>query len=385
MIIEPSVTLVVSNLVKEKKAKGETVFDLGVGEIIGIKNQRISDFVKTKLEETGTWQYPPIAGIKELREATAVWYNNEYQTSYSLENVLVTSGGKFALFILLQTLLKVGDEVLLPVPFWVSYPEIIKLFGAVPNFIHTKQADNWKISIEALEKAWTPKTTILILNNISNPVGVIYNKEELKNILIWAAIKKLTVISDEVYSDLVFDNKQKFFSCGAIKTDANVVVIQSCSKNFAMSGWRVGFMFSDPDIIKQAVVIQSQSTTGVAPICQFAALQAIKSKDSIQKNIKEEVKKRRDALIESLNENFNLNLVVPLSGLYLFISLKELGVESDDSIGFAQNLLNQSNVAVIPGKAFGAEGYIRLSFGGEEAEIKEGIKRLAFFVKAILK
>lgn len=383
MDVQPSVTLTIANLLKAKKAQGEEVFDLGVGEIIGLKSQEVLEAVKSKLTETATWQYPAVAGFSELREAAVTWYNEEYQTNYSAQNVLVTTGGKFAMFILLQVLLMERDEVLIPAPYWVSYPEIIKLFKGVPKFITTTQADDWKISVDSLEKAWTPKTKILILNSINNPTGTIYNPAELKAILNWAADKKLIVISDEVYSELVFNDSQKFFSCGAFKTGGQIIVVQSCSKNFAMSGWRVGFIFGDTEIIKQTSAIQSQSTTGVPPICQQAAWSAITARKSIQKNIKIELIKRRDELINGLNDYFNLKISAPMTGLYLFISLKDLGVKNDDSIVFAQNLLAQSNVAVVPGQAFGVEGYLRLSFGSPEAEIKEGLRRLALFIKGL--
>ncbi|MCX6798443.1 MAG: aminotransferase class I/II-fold pyridoxal phosphate-dependent enzyme [Candidatus Falkowbacteria bacterium] len=372
MDIQPSATLAISTLIKEKKARGEEVFDLGVGEIIGIPSPEVLDFVKNKLTEPSAWQYPAILGSKELREAAADWSNQEYQTSYSAQNVLVTAGGKFAIFILLQSLLRAGEEVLIPVPYWVSYPEIVKLFGGAPKFILTTRENEWKIIVEDLEKLWTPQTKILILNNISNPAGVIYDESELKKILDWATSKNIIVISDEVYSSLVFDSQQKFFSGGAIETKGQIIIVQSCSKNFAMSGWRVGFIFGNTGVIKMASVIQSQSIT---------ALAAIKSRINIQKNIRSQVVKRRDELVKSLADYCDLKITAPSAGLYLFISLKELGIKHNDSVSFAQEFLDQSNVAVVPGKAFGVEGYIRLSFGGPETEIREGIKRLALFIK----
>lgn len=381
MNIKPSATLAISALIKEKKAHGEEVFDLSVGEIIGIKNQQVIDAVKNKLAESFVWQYPAIFGLKELREAVANWHNQEYQTSYSAENVLVTAGGKFAIYILLQMLLKKGEDVLIPKPYWVSYPEIVKIFGGMPKFISTTKKDGWKITVKDLEKVWTPKTKILILNSINNPTGAIYDEIELKEILNWTEKKKIVVISDEVYSSLIYDRKQKYFSCGAVKTNSHVVVVQSCSKNFAMSGWRVGFILGSVDIIKNVSVLQSQSITGVASVCQWAVLTAVRSWEDTKKSIYDQVIRRRDELVKSFREFCDIKISPPSAGLYLFISLKELGVKNNNSADFAQNLLSKSNVTVVPGKAFGEEGYLRLSFGGAETEIREGVKKLALFIK----
>lgn len=375
--------MAIANIIKEKKARGEEVFDLGVGEIIGVPSPEIADFVRDKLSDPAVWQYPAVAGSRELRQAAADWYNQTYHTAYSPDNVLVTAGGKFALFILLQNLLLPGDEVLIPRPYWVSYPEMVKLFNGAPKFITTAREHDWKISLDDLERSWTPRTKILIINSISNPAGTIYNEAELKDILAWAAAKQVIVIADEVYSDLVFDAGQKFVSCGAIQSAGQVVVVQSCSKNFAMSGWRVGFIFGEPEIIKQAAAIQSQSTTGVAPLCQDAALAAITARASIQTNIKKQLSQRREALFGGLRDYFGLAVKAPAAGLYLFLSLAELGVQNRSCLDFSQELLTASNVAVVPGSAFGVDGYVRLSYGAPVEEINAGLSRLSLFIKSL--
>ena len=234
-----SATVAINSMAMEKKARGETVYNFAAGDPILPSHARVIEAVEAEMR-TEMILYPPVAGIPELRQCASQWMNENYATSFTEENTIVTAGGKFALFAAIQLLLKEGDEVLIPCPYWVSYPQIVKLFKGHPVILPTIEKNQWKLTPEILKQHITANSKILILNNAGNPTGNLYSKEELKTLLDMAAEYNIFVISDEVYSRLVYDDHQ-FFSCGAL-TD-QVLVIQSCSKNFAMTGWRIGFGF----------------------------------------------------------------------------------------------------------------------------------------------
>lgn len=382
MSVNISPTLAISALLKDKKNKGESVFDLGVGEIVGLSNLDLIKFLSEQMKSQAIWQYPQINGLKELREIVCNWYNKDYDTHYSPDNILVTCGAKFGIFILLQTLLNEGDEVIIQKPYWVSYPEIVKIFKGNSIFVESKEEKEWKITVDDLERKYSKNTKILILNNVGNPTGVFYQKTELQEILNWAYSKNIIVISDEVYSNLVYDNNN-FISCASLGINSNLIVVQSCSKNFAMSGWRVGFILADTKIINDLMGLQSQSITGVPVIAQYGALYAIENRKEIQKIILKEVEERKNTLIRCLEDFCDLRDIRIVSGLYAFISLSDLGIIDKTSEQFVYELIDKYNTAVVPGKAFGEDSYVRISFGATEKDIEEGIKRIGNFIKKI--
>ena len=238
----------------------------------------------------------------------------------------------------------------------------------------TTEKNGWKMTPEQLQKACAKKTKILILNNACNPTGTLYSKKEINDLLKIAKKNNLMVISDEVYSGIVFDNK-KFISCASFpKFRKQVIVIQSCSKNFAMTGWRVGFVCAEVRIISQLKNLLSQSTSGVTTISQWAALAAIKNHRKIILIIKNEMETRRDLLVQLMKENFNVTLTAPASSLYFLINLKDLGVKNENSDTFCLRILKKSGVVIVPGSAFGKEGFIRLSFGAKPEVISKAIR-----------
>lgn len=385
--ITPSATIAINTLALQKKQKGERVYNLCAGEPMIDTPEIIKQAALKALQENKT-HYPPVAGILELRQEAVMWFNKNYNGDYRQANVLVSTGGKMGLYLLLQTLIAPGDEVLIISPYWVSYPAMAELFGGVPRIIETGEENNWRVDLVDLKKNYSAKSKVLIFNNGSNPTGILYSQEEIKKILAFAAEKNIFVISDEVYSGLTYDNQQ-FVSCaGFPEFKDNLAIIQSCSKNLAMTGWRVGFVFAPEEIIKILTDLTSQSTTGVATISQYAALAGLQNVEVLTAEIRNEMQKRRDVFVNELNKLFHPPIgeagcaIVKLSaGLYAFVALKDLGVAETDSVAFCQRVLAETNVAIVPGAAFGKEGYVRFSFGERVEELKAGLEQLARYLK----
>lgn len=380
--VPPSATMTMNSLAIQKKQKGVYVYNFATGDPIIPNHPKIikaaSDAVLS-----GHSPYPAVAGIPELREAACRWMNQAYQTNYKAAQSLVTCGGKFALYALAQSLLNPGDEALLVAPYWVSYPGIVQLAEGVPVALETSIESGWKVSLKQIEEAITPKTKFLLLNNGSNPTGAIYQKGELKAILALCHKKGILVISDEVYSEIVYDGAI-YTSCGSFEEYAGqVVVVQSCSKNFAMAGWRVGFAFGPEWIIKALTAIQGQSTTGTSIQSQRAAIAAVQNAAEVSAYVRGAMQKRRDLFIETYKKLFHIALPKPASAVYFFLSLSDFKCGHMDSVAFCEKALEEGNVALVPGIAFGKEGYVRFAFSETEEDIVQGLTALAQFAGTI--
>lgn len=379
-IIEDSPTVIINSLAQKKMACGENIYNLSAGE----PKLPMHEFLKQAAADAmnqGKILYSPVSGISELKYHATEWMNRIYHCSYQSENCLIVNGGKFGIYLLLQTLLNKGDEVIIISPYWVSYPAIIKLFDGTPIIIETQESEGWKITPEKLIHALSEKSRILIINNGSNPTGVIYTKQELEIILAIAKKHDLIVISDEVYSGLTYDNNS-YISCGSFPDyQDNVIVIQSCSKNFAMTGWRVGFVFAHNNIINKLTSLVSQSTSGVTTISQWVAVAALKNEKRVNTWVRNEMQKRRDIMINAFCTQFDITLDLPSSALYAFIPLEKLGVINITSTQFCAQVIEEVNVACVPGIAFGKEDYVRFSFGAEENDITNGVKKLAEYLQ----
>src|SRR3989344_4941100 len=377
--IPPSATIAINSIALEKIRAGETIYNLSAGEPM-VPAPALATRAFIKAFKDGKTHYPSVAGIGDLREAGALWMNRRYGSHITKENTLVTSGGKLGIFFLLQALLRPGDEVLIPAPCWVSYPGMVRLFRGSPKLIGTEEEAGWKITPEDLKKNWTRKSKILILNNAGNPTGALYNKAEIKKIITTAARLGLFIISDEVYSGLVYG--KPFASCaGPDKLPANLAIIESCSKSFAMTGFRLGFVFASPEIIKTLSSLASQSTSGATTMCQYAALPVLKNAGSITKKINAEMKRRRNVFVSELNKTFNSHIPLPEAGLYVFAPLRALGWQSKNSQEFCRLAIEKGGVATVPGSAFGKEGYVRFSFGERSGIVIKGIHALAKFIR----
>lgn len=366
-----SATVAINSMAAEKKARGETVYNFAAGDPILPTHYQVLEAVNRAMQSE-LILYPPVAGIPELREEAAKWMNAEYHCSYTPENTLVTAGGKFVLFAAMQALLKEGDEVLIPAPYWVSYPQIAKIFKGIPVILPTEEKDQWKLKPETLKKHITAKCRILILNSAGNPTGNLYTKEELQALLQIAKESNIFVISDEVYSQIVYDGKE-FFSCGALGD--NVLVVQSCSKNFAMTGWRVGFAFGPKDLIQTMIALQGQSTTGPSTVSQWAALAALKNHTEIASTVRNTMQKRRDLFYDTFNELFHCKLEKPAAALYAFIPLSVFKTAATCT-AFCTQLMKDNNIACVPGSAFGSEGYLRMAFSDKEPVLRQGLLAL---------
>jgi len=326
---EFSATVQINSLMLERKKLGFPAFNLGAGEPILNTPDQVKQAANKALEQNKTL-YPPAQGLPELRSLAAAWLNKDFQAKVKENNILTTNGGKFGLYLIFQLLLKKGDEVILPCPYWASYPSLVKLFGGRIKTVKTSEQTGWKITAQQFKKACGKKTKILILNSANNPTGALYSRPELEAILREAKLKKIVVISDEVYSGLVYDGK-KFVSCLSFpRFKQQVVVIQSCSKNFAMTGWRLGFVIARTPIIKELTGLLSQSTSGVTTISQWAAVAALKTPKKFINQVRNVIQSRRDVLISELNRVFKLNLKPSESALYLFIKMSDLGIKATD-------------------------------------------------------
>lgn len=373
--IPPSPTLAMNAAANKKRAAGERVFNLSAGEPIIPTPQPIVDAATEALKNEKTF-YTPSTGIAPLRSAVSSWMNNSYGTDFSAEQTFVTNGGKYALFALCQTLLNPGDEALVVTPFWVSYPSMVRLASATPTFIETRVEDGWKMTPEMLSSAAAEKTTLLFLNNGSNPTGVLYTKEELEAILKVAKEKNVLVISDEVYSTLTYDDREYTSAASFPEYRDSVVVVQSCSKAFSMTGWRVGFVFGDESLIKKLGALQGQSTSNTNSIGQWAAVAAYEYANELTGPIRDTLESRRNLFAKTWKELFGNDLTLPASSLYMFVPLHACGTNETDDVAFCTNMLEQGSVATVPGTPFGAAGFIRLSFGIEEDEIVAALTQL---------
>ncbi len=378
MSVEPSATVAINSLALKQKALGKRIYNLSAGEPMVATHPLIMDAAKKAIDE-GKTHYPPVSGIPELRHAATNWLNATYQTNYAAENCLITAGGKFGLYAFFQAAITPGDEVLMMAPYWVSYPAMVRLFGGVPKVVPSFPEQSWKVGPDDLEKNLSDKTKILVLNNGGNPTGILYTAKELHSLLAWAQEKKIMVISDEVYSGLTYDD-HIFVSAASFPEFRNdLVVVQSCSKHFAMTGWRVGMVFAPLLIIEKLTMIQSQSTSGASSISQFAALAALNAATKIVPLVRQEMQARRDIFMRVFASSFH-SLSSPFAGLYLFAALQDLGVPTNDSVSFCYQALDQAGVAIVPGKAFGQEGYVRFSFGAEAGELETGLRHLTSFI-----
>ncbi len=380
--IPPSATVTINTIAQQKKKSGQRVFNLSAGEPIMNTAQYMKETVNWAMDH-GQTLYPSVAGIDELRTRAAQWMNDLYQTNYQVKNTLITCGGKYGIYLLLQSLLNDGDEVIIISPYWVSYPPMVTLFGGRPVIVQTEEEHGWKVRPEDIAKACTSKTKMLICNNGSNPTGVLYTEQELQDILKVCKEKDILIMSDEVYSGLTYDNKA-YVSCGSFWEHADrVLIVQSCSKNFGMTGWRVGIIFAPEEITKKLITIQGQSITGTSIISQWAAVAALEKSHKITAEINKEMKHRRDIFTNTFNELFpGANLVAPHSAFYSFIPLTAFGEAGRiDDVKFCEHALEDGNVAMVPGTAFGKPGYLRCSFGETPQELQDALQALAEYLR----
>ena len=377
--IKPSITLAISAKAKAMKADGIDVLNFSAGE----PDFDTPDIIKRAAIaaiEAGFTKYTAAGGIPELKEAIIAKYRAEQELTYEPSQVLVSNGGKHALHSIFQAVLDPGDEVLIPSPYWLSYPDMVILSGGVPVIINTDIENDFKISPESLAEAITPRTKMLILNSPSNPTGAVYSAEEITALAEVIEESGLLVISDDVYEKFVFDgNAFVNLPMVAPQLTERVVIINSASKTYSMTGWRIGYALGPERIIRAATRIQGQATSCAGSISQKALAFALQTDAGLVDAFRQSFEKRRDLMLQGLQAIDGIRTFKPAGAFYLFADVSRLieKIEGiDDSVGFCDYLLDKWRIACIPGLAFGEDRYIRFSFVADEATIHEGVARL---------
>jgi len=379
--LSESITIAVSTLAQELKAEGKDIISFSAGEPDFDTPQVIKDAAIAAIN-SGFTKYTAVDGIPALKEAVAKKLKRDNGLEYAPNQIIVNNGAKHSLFNLFSATIEDGDEVIIPAPYWVTYPELVKYCGGKPVTIHTDDSSGFKITAEQLKNAITPKTKMLILTTPSNPTGALYSKSELMALAEVLKGTDILVASDEMYEKLTYDGE--FVSTASISEDMynRTITINGLSKSVAMTGWRFGYMAAaDADLIKATKKLQSQSTSNINSITQYAAIVGLDgSADDDIAMMRKEFVKRRDEAVELFNKVDGLSVLKPDGAFYLFVNIKEV---SNDSLTFCQDLLKSKGVAVVPGVGFGSEGYFRFSFATGIASIREGIKRIDAFVQEL--
>jgi len=379
--LSESITIAITTLAQELKAQGKDILSFSAGEPDFNTPKVINDAAIAAINE-GFTKYTAVDGIIELRQAIADKLKKDNNLTYAPNQIITNNGAKHSLFNLFSATIQKGDEVIIPAPYWVTYPELVLYCGGSVVEIQTSDETSFKITPEQLKAAITPKTKMLILTTPSNPTGSIYSKDELIALGKVLEGTDIIVASDEMYEKLTFEGT--FTSCAAVSEDMykRTVTINGLSKSVAMTGWRFGYMAAHKtELIKATKKLQSQSTSNINTITQKAAIAGLNgSADADIEMMRLEFIKRRDEAYKLINKIDGLSVVKPDGAFYLFVNIKEI---SSDSLRFSKDLLDKKLVAVVPGIAFGSEGYFRMSFATDIETIRTGIARIAEFVKEL--
>ncbi|NJK37247.1 MAG: pyridoxal phosphate-dependent aminotransferase [Oscillatoriales cyanobacterium RM1_1_9] len=379
--VPPSLTLAVSAKAKAMRNQGINVLDFSVGEPDFDTPQHIVAAAKQALDQ-GKTRYGPAAGEPQLRQAIAQTLTREIGVEYQPENIIVTNGGKHSLYNLIMTVIEAGDEVIIPAPYWVSYPEMVKLADGTPVIVPTDASTGYKITPELLHQAITPSTKLFVLNSPSNPTGMVYTPEEIKALAEVVIEAGVPVVSDEIYSKIVYDGIKHLSIAAAHPDSAGLTFISSgFAKAYAMTGWRLGYLAGDPEVIKALIRIQGHSTSNVCTFAQYGAIAALESPQACIEEMRLAFAQRREVMYEGLNSIPGLACLKPDGAFYTYIDISKLGL---DSLTFCDALLAEKQMAAVPGIAFGNDNHIRLSYATDLVTIETGIEKLAAFVQARL-
>ncbi len=377
--LSPSLTLEISDLARKLKEEGKNIISFSAGEPDFDTPQRIKDEAKLALDR-GMTKYTAVGGIPKLLEAISEKLERENGIVYAPNDIIVSNGAKHSLFNLFQVLIDEGDEVIIPAPYWVTYPELVTFCGGTPVFIETNDIAKFKITPEQLYSAITPKTKMLILTSPSNPTGSVYSKEELEELARVLKDTNIFVASDEMYEKLIYETK--FTSTASISRDMylRTVTINGLSKSVAMTGWRFGYLASpNQELISAIRDLQGQSTSNINSITQYAAIPALNGEvDREIESMRRAFEARAVEAVELFNQIPGVSVIAPQGAFYLFVNIKDI---TNDSMRFAKDLLEKVGVAVVPGIGFGAEGYFRFSFASDISLIRDGIRRIEKFIR----
>ena len=388
--IKPSPTIAVTQKAKELKAAGKDVIGLGAGEPDFDTPDNIKKAAIDAIQ-AGDTKYTAVDGTKDLKESIVKKFKRENNLNYTIDQITVGAGGKHVIYNLMMATLNKGDEVIIPAPYWVSYPDIVLLAGANPIVIECSEEQGFKLSAKDLEAKITNNTKWLILNSPSNPTGACYSEQEIKNLS--QVLKRnphVNILSDDIYEHITYDNF-KFFTIAQIPEIKNkVITMNGVSKSYAMTGWRIGYAAGDKDIIKAIAKIQSQSTTNPSSISQAAAVEALNGKQDFIPVRAKAFQERRDFVVNSLNDIEGISCLKPEGAFYVFPNCKGLIGKKDKSgkkitndTDFVQSLLENNDVAVVQGSAFGLEGFFRISYATSMEKLEIAMKRIKSFCESL--
>ncbi|ABY92907.1 pyridoxal phosphate-dependent aminotransferase [Thermoanaerobacter brockii subsp. lactiethylicus] len=383
--ITPSMTLEITAKAKQLKAQGVDVIDFGVGE----PDFDTSDYIKEAAIDAikkGYTKYTPSSGISELKKAVCNKLLKDNSLKYQPEQIVISNGAKHSIYNALCAILNPGDEVIIPVPYWLSYPEMVRLAYGKPVFVKTKAENDFKITAEELKNAITSKTKALILNTPNNPTGSVYTKEELEELAKIIEEANIFVISDEIYEKLIYEGSHISIASLNEKIKELTILVNGMSKAYAMTGWRIGYTASSLEIAKVMSNIQSHTTSNPNSIAQYASVAALSGDETVIKRMAEEFNKRRIYMVERINKIKGLKSNKPQGAFYVMVNIDEyIGKEIKGkiirgSIDFANALIEGANVAVVPALPFGMDNYIRISYATSIENIEKGLNRIEEFL-----
>ena len=387
--ISPSATLAVDTRAKQLRAQGKHVYGFGVGEPDFPTPEYICEAAREALS-LGLTRYTLVAGTPELRSAIANKLEQENNLSYSPKEIIVSNGAKQSLLNAFIAILNPGDEVLLPMPCWVSYPEMIRMAGGVPIAVPTKESEGFLPNVNLLRKLTTPRTKAIVVNSPNNPTGCVYPRELLEEIAAFAVEKEIYVVSDEIYERLVYDGYEHV-SIASFGDDIrkNTIVVNGLSKTFAMTGWRIGYAAASAEIVQAMEAYQSHATSGPNSIAQYAAYKALANGQEYIRAMREEYDARRKLMVETIEKMDGVSCIVPHGAFYVMLNCKELigrgfgGRIIDDAQTLSIMLLDAMNVAVVPGDAFEAPGFCRISYAVSREDIRDGLAAIGRFIAQV--
>jgi aspartate aminotransferase len=378
--LTPSLTLSIDSKAKAMKSEGIDVCGFGAGEPDFDTPEHIKAAAIAALE-AGFTKYTPSSGIPELRQAIADKFLLDNGIDYKPSQIVVSDGAKHSCYNAVLATCQPGDEVIIPAPYWLSYPEMVRLAGADPVFVHTKEENGWKLTAEEFENAMTPRTKMIILNSPGNPTGAVYTKEELDSLGKVAAEEEILILSDEIYEKLVYDDTRHYSIAGLAQEYYDLTItVNGFSKSYAMTGWRLGYLGAPEPIAKAIDSIQSHSTSNACSFAQKGALAALKGDQQPVADMRDEFNLRREYMLDRLSKMPHVSVVRPNGAFYVLVNVSKLGLTSQN---FADRLLSKANVAVVPGIAFGDDRTIRLSYATSLDVIKKGMDRFEEFCRTL--
>jgi aspartate aminotransferase len=378
--LTPSLTLSIDSKAKAMKAEGIDVCGFGAGEPDSDTPEHIKRAAIEALE-AGFTKYTPNAGIPELRQAISDKLAADNELNYRAGQIVVSNGAKHACYNAILATCQPGDEVIIPAPYWVSYPDMVRLVGAEPVIVPTSERNAWKMRPEDFENAMTPRTKMLIMNSPGNPTGSVYTREELEAIVNVAAEEDIYVLSDEIYEKLVYDDA-KHVSIGSLSKEAYdlTITVNGFSKSYAMTGWRLGYLAAPDAVVRAVDSIQSHTSSNPSSFSQYGALAALKGDQQPLADMREEFEMRRNYMFDRISKISNVTAIKPQGAFYILVNISQLGLTSQN---FADRLLSKANVAVVPGAAFGDDRTVRFSYATSLDVIKKGLDRFQDFCRTL--